>query len=161
MMGRCFACGGEFENRIGPTHKYMLSSPGCWAAYGELLAREYQNPVLFGAVHRLTVDAYALQHPGDPLDRRARQSVWVHYIALYLAFRMGKEHAAIPPVMQRLAGGVFPELPSAPKRFSVTLSDVAAQGEKNHVSAVTAWAKDAFEAWSALESEAISLIRLA
>ena len=78
MSEKCFACGGSFEPVEGPTHKYMLSSSGCWKAYGELLAREYENPMLFGAVHRLTVDAYALQHPGDPSDRRARQSVWVH-----------------------------------------------------------------------------------
>ena len=82
MEQPCFSCGGCFERHEGPTHKYMLSSPGCWKAYGELLAREYGNPLLFGAVHRLTVDAYALQHPGNPSDRRATQSVWIHYVAL-------------------------------------------------------------------------------
>jgi len=47
----------------GPAHAYMLSSPGCWAAYGELLAREYSDSA-YRRLHRLSVDAYALQHPG-------------------------------------------------------------------------------------------------
>jgi len=36
----CFACGGTFRRRGGATHPYMRSTAGCWAAYGELLARE-------------------------------------------------------------------------------------------------------------------------
>jgi len=83
----------------------MLSTAGCWSCYGDLLAREYENPVLFGAVHRLTVDSYALQHPGDTNDRRAIQSVWVHYAALQLALEHKCPLTDIPPVMQKLAGG--------------------------------------------------------
>ena len=102
MIDKCFACGGSFVAVEGPTHQYMASSPGCWNAYGEVLAREYENPMLFGAVHRLTVDAYALQHPGDASDRRARQSVWVHYAALYLSLRDNEDHSRIPSIMQKL-----------------------------------------------------------
>lgn len=36
----CVGCGGLFPEMDGPTHRYMESSPGCWAAYGEVLARE-------------------------------------------------------------------------------------------------------------------------
>jgi len=43
-------------------------------AYGE-----YRHP----AVHRLRVDAYAVQHPGVP-SRQAIQSVAVHLISLFL-----------------------------------------------------------------------------
>ena len=32
----------------------MESSPACWAAYGEVLAREYSDPAYF-QVHRLSV----------------------------------------------------------------------------------------------------------
>jgi hypothetical protein len=41
--------------------------------YGEMLAREYGDPAYF-RVHQLTVDTYAVQHPG-PRERRAIQSV--------------------------------------------------------------------------------------
>ena len=104
-LQECFGCGGLFPEMSGTTHKYMPSTAGCWSSYGDLLAREYENPVLFGAVHRLTVDAYALQHPGDTKDRRAIQSVWVHYAALHLAFEHKRPLADIPSVMQKLAGG--------------------------------------------------------
>ena len=69
----CLSCGGVFPDIDGPVHRYMKSSPGCWAVYGEVLAREYEDPYFF-EVHRLTVDAYAVQHPGST-DRQSIQSV--------------------------------------------------------------------------------------
>jgi hypothetical protein len=159
MSEKCFACGGSFVAVEGPTHKYMLSSPACWKAYGELLTREYESPVLFGAVHRLTVDAYALQHPGDPPDRSARQSVWVHYAALYFCLHKQEDHLRIPSVMQKLTAGTHPALPPAPARFDVTLEDVLAQGERNHVSAVKAWADCALKAWAELEDQAVAMLK--
>src|ERR1700688_1721358 len=60
---RCIGCQAEFARIDGPTHEYVLSSPGCWAAYGEVLAREYRDYRL-ARLHRLTVDTYAVQHPG-------------------------------------------------------------------------------------------------
>lgn len=159
MSDKCFACGGSFVAVEGPTHEYMLSSPGCWKAYGELLAREYESPMLFGAVHRLTVDAYALQHPGDASDRRARQSVWIHYAALYLSLRKEEDNSRIPSVMQKLTVRTFPALPPAPAQFNVTLEDVLAQGETNHVSAVKVWADCAFKAWTELEDQTVAILK--
>jgi len=60
----CVGCGGLFPKTDGPTHRYMESSPGCWAYFGEVLAREYSD-LQYLKVHRLTVDAYAIQHPGQ------------------------------------------------------------------------------------------------
>lgn len=42
-MKKCFSCGGLYPNVDGPVHKYMDSSPGCWAIYGEVLAKEYSD----------------------------------------------------------------------------------------------------------------------
>ena len=89
-MERCFGCGGLFPAADGPTHAYMLSSAGCWAAYGKVLVREYADPLLFAASHRLTVDAYAVQHPGNADDRRAVQSVWLHFAALDAIFQRAR-----------------------------------------------------------------------
>ena len=99
MAERCFACGGGFAPADGGAHPYMRSSPGCWAAYGALLAREHQDQALFGAAHRLTVDADALQRPGDTADLGARQSVWVHYAALHLALIERRPFAGIPAII--------------------------------------------------------------
>ena len=81
-LRKCFSCGGKFPDIDGPVHRYMDSSAGCWAVYGEVLAREYSDPSFF-EVHRLTVDAYAVQHPGAK-DRQSIQSVGVHLIRLCL-----------------------------------------------------------------------------
>lgn len=39
----CIGCGAMFADQEGPTHRYMESSPGCWAVYGEVVAREYSD----------------------------------------------------------------------------------------------------------------------
>ena len=84
---KCFSCGGLFPGIEGPVHRYMKSSPGCWSAYGQILAREYSNALYF-EVHRLTVDAYAVQHPGST-DRQSIQSVGLHLIRLCLFLEHG------------------------------------------------------------------------
>jgi Family of unknown function (DUF5946) len=52
----CCGCGAIFEDRQGPTHRYMESSSGCRAVYGEVLARDYGD-ISCASLHRLTVDA--------------------------------------------------------------------------------------------------------
>ncbi len=79
----CVGCGAVFEDREGPTHRYLESSPGCWASYGEVLAREYSDFPAYGALHRLTVDTYAVQHPGRP-SPQCIQSVALHLMSLCL-----------------------------------------------------------------------------
>ena len=59
----------------GPTHPYYGCSPACWARYGEVLAREFQDPAYFG-LHQLTVDAYAVQHPGSRSGARSNRSLF-------------------------------------------------------------------------------------
>lgn len=79
---RCPGCGIVLAATDGPTHPYIGASPSCWALYGEVLAREFSEPRLFD-IHQMTVDAYAVQHPGEP-ERRSTQSVAVHLMTLAL-----------------------------------------------------------------------------
>ena len=72
----CIGCGALVPQQDGPTHRYMESSPGCWAIYCEVLAQEYSD-IAFATAHRLTVDAYAVQHPGTP-SPQSIQSIGVH-----------------------------------------------------------------------------------
>ena len=77
----CPGCGAPLpDDPNGAHHRYMTSSSGCWETFGQVLAREFSEPGWF-AEHRLTVDTYAAQHPGED-DRRQRQSVALHLIAL-------------------------------------------------------------------------------
>lgn len=84
---RCFGCGGLAPDMEGATHRYMLSTPGCWAVYGELLAKSY-GEFHFPPVHQVIVDAYAVQHPGEK-NSQAIHSVALHLIRLYRVFESG------------------------------------------------------------------------
>ncbi|MEO1029244.1 MAG: DUF5946 family protein [Pseudomonadota bacterium] len=159
MPGICPGCGGRFSDIEGSVHGYMASSPGCWKSYGELLAREYSDPDLFARAHRLTVDAYALQHPGDLTDRRCNQSVWLHYVSLHLIFRVNWSHERATGAIKQLAAGEFEQISVKVPRFSITLADVLKESERRHESVVRAWARHSYDVWDVLEPEAERLVR--
>src|SRR5512139_2854537 len=87
---RCLGCGGLVPDAEGRTHEYMLSAPGCWALFNEVAVRQYE--IASFDLRRLTVDAYAVQHPGTT-DRRAVQSVAVHLISLCFVLERGSTPA--------------------------------------------------------------------
>jgi len=148
-ISQCFSCGGSYPDIDGPTHPYMKSTPGCWAVYGEVLAREYGNPEYFD-VHRLTVDAYAVQHPGAT-DRRSVQSVGVHLIRLCLFF---EQDLAGDKANQAMKNAVrlkheFHWLQPPQSLGGITAADVAhAGGVDEHRAIVNKWARGAWDAWS-------------
>jgi hypothetical protein len=146
---RCIGCGGLVPQMDGPTHRYMESSPGCWHLYGEVLAREYGDRA-FAAVHRLTVDAYAVQHPGRP-SPQAIQSVCVHLLSLCLVLERGLAANYATRVMgeaTRAKGRFFWLTPPA-LLGRVTVADVAAAAAPHeHEERVRAWAEAAWSAWA-------------
>lgn len=148
MMINCIGCGGSFADIEGPTHRYMESSPGCWAAYGEVLAREYSDQVYF-QVHRLTVDAYAVQHPGRP-SPQSIQSVAVHLIHLYLILETGfGKQRANDAIKAAADSRTYTWLTPPPSLGSITVADVhKAKNVEEHTQLVRAWAKSAWAAWS-------------
>ncbi|MEK6748286.1 MAG: DUF5946 family protein [Pseudomonadota bacterium] len=146
---KCFSCGGEYPDIEGPVHRYMKSSPGCWAVYGEVLAREYSNPAFF-EVHRLTVDAYAVQHPGET-DRQSIQSVGVHLIQLCLFLEHGltAENANDAMLEAGRYKHEFIWLEPPESLGSITAADVVkAKGLEEHKSIVRSWAQSSWDAWS-------------
>src|SRR5262245_6864228 len=145
----CPSCGGLFRPHEGPVHPYMDSSPACWAAYGEVLAREYSNPELL-AVHRLSVDAYAVQHPGGN-SRQAIQSVGVHLVRLCLLLERDLSHTLANAAMLKAARfkSEYFWLERPPSLGRITVADVhAASGHVAHGSAATEWARSVWSAWS-------------
>lgn len=150
-LERCLGCGAEFPPCAGATHPYMLSSPGCWAAFGAVLAREYSDPGLF-AVHRLSVDAYAVQHPGQPSSRPAVQSVGLHLARLKLQLERGLAPERANAVMVQLAEykSRFHWLEPPASLGAITVAQVEpALDPLEHQAAVRAWASAALEAWQA------------
>ena len=146
-ISACFSCGARTPLVDGPTHRYMASSPGCWALYGEVLEREYSD-FGYGALHRLTVDAYAVQHPGEP-SRQSVRSVCMHLAALTAVFRHGMAPGDATGLLQRLAEREdyeWLEPPASLGRLDVTYVH-AATGPDDHLARVEAWARAAWLAW--------------
>jgi hypothetical protein len=146
----CPGCGGLFPEMEGPTHRYMESSPGCWALYGEVLAREYNNPAAYAQTHRLTGDAYAVQHPGRPSPQSV-QSVAGHLIRLCLLLECGLEprraNDAMLNAIRSKKQFVWLEPPAT--RGAITVADVhRATTPEEHVARVRDWAQSAWQAWS-------------
>jgi hypothetical protein len=137
-----------FPDIDGPTHRYMESSPGCWAAYGEVLAREYSNPPLMG-VHRISVDTYAIQHPGKP-SRQTIQSVNCHLLRLLLMVDRGLPQDKANDVMSKFihAEGLMWLDPPASVGALTVASVLPCVEMEAHKAAVHAWARSALDAWS-------------
>jgi hypothetical protein len=146
---RCIGCHAEFTQIDGPTHEYMLSSPGCWAAYGEVLAREYSDYGLT-RLHRLTVDTYAVQHPGVNVPA-ARRSVGLHLSRLYLLLEAGwsieRANNAMPAITKFKDRCDWLEPPSMTGTSSV-LEVLQSASSEEHEKRVRAWAESVWKAWA-------------
>lgn len=146
-LEQCSGCGALFQHEAGPVHRYMTSSPACWRVYGELLAAEYGDVALM-QTHRLSVDTYAVQHPGDR-SRPAIQSVGLHLSRLMLQ----QENEALPKetnaVMLRFgAHKASLEWLEPPQSFSMTVADMEPFiGGSRHADAVRDWAAKTWADW--------------
>ena len=145
----CPDCGVQLAPVASTKHPYFGCSASCWALYTEILAREYSSLALMKSIHRLTVDAYAAQHPGKA-ERRTIRSVWVHLAGLYLIL----ERRLANDFVTRAIGALTKEAEplvwlEPPERLgSVTVIDVvAASGAIEHEETVRRWARDVWEAW--------------
>lgn len=133
----------------GPPHRYLESAPGCWRLFGDVLAREYSNAA-YWEVHQLTVDAYAVQHPGHP-SAQTVQSAAIHLGRLYLQLELeiyGRQLAdATRALAKRKSQFIWLDPPKS--RGSVTVLDVhGADSPEEHTRRVQAWAEKAWSAWT-------------
>jgi hypothetical protein len=66
---RCVGCGALVPDIDGPTHRYMAASPGCWALFGEVVAREFSD-FRYARVHLLPTHCSTRAAPRHkPLSR--------------------------------------------------------------------------------------------
>ena len=119
--------------------------------YVEVLAKEYENYSLYAPVHRLTVDAYAAQHPGVP-SRLAVQSVAVHLIRLHFQLERSLPHEEANAVMLRVSAHAkdsFTWLEPPESLGAVTVLNVLdTENPVEHAERVREWAKSVWDAWS-------------
>jgi len=126
----------------------MAASSGCWQAFGEVLAAEFGRPG-WGSEHRLTVDTYAAQHPGED-DRKQRQSVAIHLVALCHRLELGLDPKSLLTATQHITAEKheWPYL-TAPRTYPTTVVDVLeATTAEEHLALVRRWAEATWEAWS-------------
>src|SRR5690349_22210400 len=97
---RCPGCAVMLAGGALPYRGYYNASAECWAEYTRVLGVEYQDAVLFGQVHQLTVDTYAVQHAGGP---HPDKSVCVHLVGLHLVLERDFKPFDVPPRLQQLA----------------------------------------------------------
>ena len=126
----------------------MTASSGCWQAFGEILAAEFGRPG-WESEHRLTVDTYAAQHPGED-DRKQRQSVAIHLVALCHRLESGLDPPSLLAATQRMTAEKreWPRL-LAPHTYQLTVVDVlGATAAEEHLALIRRWAEATWEAWS-------------
>jgi hypothetical protein len=100
--------------------------------------------------HRLSVDAYAIQHPGHP-SRQSIQSVGLHLLRLMLqlerALPAQRANAAMLALGRHKKSFHWLEPPAS--RGSLTVASVLpCEGKEEHIAAVRAWAGSALGAWA-------------
>jgi hypothetical protein len=146
---RCIGCHGQFDAVAGPTHEYMQSTPGCWAAFGRVLARAYQDR-RYAAGHRLCVDSYAVQHPGVP-SRQSIQSVAVHLVRLCFFLERGlAPEQANDAMLQAAAHKADYHWLTPPASLGpLSVADVdAASGVEAHIEMVKRWSAQMWSVWA-------------
>lgn len=146
---KCLGCGALVENSIGEAHKYIGAKQGCWDLYSEVLAKEFNEYKYFEHTNRLTVDTYAIQHPGLP-GKQSIQSVNIHLISLYIVLveNLNSREATkmIGKILEKKPEFVWldPPVPNG----KITIIDVLkAKNKEEHQEIVKEWAKDVFACW--------------
>lgn len=149
LRERCSWCLGEFDIIDGPTHEYIEAVPGCWVTYCQILTKEYENYSDLQDTHRLTVDTYAVQHPGKP-SRKSIQSVWGHLVSLYYMLEQktdGKTaRQKLNDVVENKRRLEWLEPPSFQGTMTVA-NVVVAKNITEHNKLVKLWAKSVWDAW--------------
>jgi hypothetical protein len=148
----CPGCGALVPDIHGPVHKYVPTAPGCWQTFGEVQADEAHR-FRYPPAHRMVVDAYMAQHPGEGSDRRDRQSVFVHLVGLCAVL----EHDLAHPYVTKLLGQVlrrrqsdFPILARTEGPGPLTvLHMIGTEHLDDYERRAREWARAVWESWSA------------
>lgn len=146
----CPGCGARYLPQvIDEPHPYIGASPACWAAFGEVLAREFGD-ITFGSVNRNAADVYAIQHPGTD-GRRQRQSVAIHLIGVCHWLEHDLQWERLNGVSRRMADAdrAWPWL-DPPTDYPMTVVDLLdARDGHQHRDLVRRWAETTWQAWRA------------
>jgi hypothetical protein len=155
----CPGCGLRMPASERATYQgYYNTSPECWEVYTEVLGSEYSDPTLFGQVHQLSVDTYAVQHAGGA---HPDKSIAIHLCGLHLVLERGVAPTNVPRLLQRLAAVVqaWPHFPPPADRGRLMALDVAlSDSVEAHIETVREWAGVVWGAWSPHHGDVAGLV---
>jgi hypothetical protein len=156
---RCPGCGLTSDSGAAPRLQAMAASAACRARYDELLARE-RGDLQRMRVHALTVDTWAVQHPGPASDEAAR-IVGVHLVSLYTQLVLQLPYREAKRVRAEASETIdFRWLPPPEQRGELTvLHPLAADRPQDHVRRVREWAHSAWHAWYPHHDQVMSWAR--
>lgn len=121
---------------------------GCLKLFEEVIAREFSD-YRYGRTHRLTVDAYALQHPDRYM--RSAKSFAAHLTGACAALEHADALALNQSVQRWLSTNPRIDKPAhiPERRGQLNITYIhSAPDAGAHVSRVKEWARDAWEAWA-------------
>lgn len=132
----------------------------CDALFKEVVGWEFSRPALFG-VHRLTVDAYSLQHPARYM--KSSKSAAAHLTGMCWSLEFGAGPSVSRALSRWLDGPADRprvEPPPAGQRGTLTIRSVhEGGGEADHSQRVTLWATDVWSAWTVGHVQARAWVR--
>ena len=131
---------------------------GCLKIFEEILAREFSD-YRYGRIHRLTVDAYSLQHPASYM--RSGKSFAAHLTGMCSALEY-EDSLDINRTMQKWLSR-NPKIDKPPQlsehRGDLTIMYIhSAANAEEHIKRVREWAQSVWGAWSVYHDLARQLI---
>lgn len=133
---------------------------GCLKLFEEILAREFSD-YRYGKIHRLTVDAYSLQHPDKYM--RSGKSFAAHLTGMCAALESEDALTLNQTVQKWMSTNPKIDkparLPPPKQRGRLNIAYIhSAPDAGEHVRRVREWARDVWAAWSAHQELARRLI---
>ena len=121
---------------------------GCLQIFEEVIAKEFSD-YRYGRVHRLTVDAYSLQHPD--VYMRSGKSFAAHLTGLCAALEFGDALTVNRAVQKWLSTNprINKPIRLPERRGDLTIRYIHSAGDPDeHARRVLEWARDVWGAWS-------------
>ena len=160
VKAECYGCGALVDDIEGLPHKYIGATQGCWDLYGKVLVKEYGEYNYPKHTHRLTVDTYAIQHPGQP-GKQSIQSVNIHLISLYYVLIKNMNGASatkmIGKILENMPTLKWLEPPTPNGRITV-VDVLKATNQEEHERVVLKWAENVFDCWFSKHKQVIEKI---
>src|ERR1044071_1530977 len=131
---------------------------GCLKLFEEVIAREFSD-YRYGRTHRLTVDAYSLQHPDKYM--RSGKSFAAHLTGMCAAFEHEDTQASNQAVQKWLSTNPQIEKPAhlPERRGDLNITNIhSAPDADEHVKRVREWAREVWGAWAEYHALAGRLI---